>query len=696
MKSLFTLALVASFQLVSAQLDRALMPKAAAPTPIQLKSTESWTTNNGITVILSENHKLPKVSFDLTLGSTQDLEGEKAGLSDLTGSLVMSGTTNRSKDQLDKEIDFLGATLNASSSNVYLSTLTKHLDRGLSLMADVTMNASFPEEEFQRISDQFRSGMVSLKSEASGMAGNATVKVNFPKHPYGEVMTFSTLASISLSDVKAFYKSRFTPQGAYLVVVGDITRAQVDQYLNTYFGTWQGQKPVVKEFKDPVKSNGNQVYFVNKPGAVQSVIQVSFPVPLRMGNLNNLPMSVLNDVLGGGGFGTRLMQNLREDKAFTYGCYSSLNNQDLGGWISISGNFRNAVTDSAIQEIVKELNNLVENPIATDEIELTKAVKNGSFARSLERPQTIARFAYNIKRYNLPEDYYKTYLQRLDSVGAADLSRLAKAYIKPNNFNIVVVGNEAVLEKIKRFDSDGKVTLLDEFGDVKIDRTPSDMNPNEILEQYVLAMTQSSNLAAAAKKIKKIKTVVQKASMTSDKIPFPLTSFELYTNQGVRAEKIEFNGQVAQSKYYDGTTGYEKSMQTGKVAFDDNKLKAARLETALFPEMDWMKPENARYITIMGVEQENNKQYYAIKVSSDAENESIHYYEKGTFKKWKTVKTIVNKGESFTATTEYDEYLPVKGLLFPHKSVMNAGEITFTMKTEEIKVNAKVNVADFQ
>ena len=137
-------------------------------------------------------------------------------------------------------------------------------------------------------------------------------------------------------------------------------------------------------------------------------------------------------------------------------------------------------------------------------------------------------------------------------------------------------------------------------------------------------------------------------------------------------------------------------MQTGKVAFDDNKMKAARLETALFPEMDWMKPENARYLTIMGIEQENNKQYYAIKVSSDAENESIHYYEKGTFKKWKTVKTIVNKGESFTATTEYDEYLPVKGLLFPHKSVLNVGEMTFTTKTEEIKVNAKVNVADFQ
>ncbi|MFM7386684.1 MAG: M16 family metallopeptidase, partial [Bacteroidota bacterium] len=341
------------------------------------------------------------------------------------------------------------------------SVLTKHLDQGLSLMADVTKNASFPEDEFKRISDQLRSGMVSLKSEAGGMVGNATVKVNFPKHPYGEVMTFTTLNAITLSDVKEFYRSHFTPQGAYLVIVGDINRAQAEKMINTYFGTWQGPKPVVAEYKDPVKSNGNQVYFVNKPGAVQSVIQVSFPIPMRMGNQDQLAMSVLNDVFGGSGFGTRLMQNLREDKAFTYGCYSGLNNQDLGGWISISGNFRNAVTDSAIQEIINELNRLLNETITTPELELTKAVKNGSFARSLERPQTIARFAYNISKYKFPEDYYRNYLQRLESIDAAELSRMAKTYIKPNNYNIVVVGNESVLDKIKAFDSDGKVTKLD-------------------------------------------------------------------------------------------------------------------------------------------------------------------------------------------------------------------------------------------
>jgi predicted Zn-dependent peptidase len=696
MKYLLTFVLLGALGLVYGQLDRSIMPKPTPAPQIQIKPTETWTTANGITVILSENHKLPKVSFDLTLGSGATLEGEKAGLSELAGSLVMSGTSNRSKDQLDKEIDFLGASLSASASNVYLSVLTKHLDQGLSLMADVTKNASFPEDEFKRISDQLRSGMVSLKSEAAGMAGNATVKVNFPKHPYGEVMTFTTLDAITLSDVKEFYKSHFTPQGAYLVIVGDINRAQAEKMINTYFGTWQGPKPIITEYKDPVKSNGNQVYFVNKPGAVQSVIQVSFPIPMRMGNQDQLAMSVLNDVFGGSGFGTRLMQNLREDKAFTYGCYSGLNNQDLGGWISISGNFRNAVTDSAIQEIINELNRLLNETITTPELELTKAVKNGSFARSLERPQTIARFAYNISKYKFPEDYYRNYLQRLESIDAAELSRVAKTYIKPNNYNIVVVGNESVLDKIKAFDSDGKVTKLDEFGDVKLDRTPSDMGVNEVLEKYVLAMTQSTTLVQAQKKIGKVKNVMQKASLSSDKIPFPLKSFDLYTSAGVRAERIEFNGNVAQSKYYDGMTGFEKNMQTGKTPFDDNKMKAAKLEKALIPEMDWMKTENATVVSMMGIEQENKKEYYVIRVSTDPKNESLHYYEKGTFLKWKTVKTVVNKEESFNAITEYSDYRAVKGLMFPYQSVLNAGSMTFTQKIDEILVNGKVNVAEFQ
>jgi len=692
----YSILLLVTLSLTSliGQVDRSIMPKAATPTPIQLKESEVWTTKNGIIVILSENHKLPKVSFDLTLGYNPSLEGKKAGLSELTGSLIMSGTTNRTKDQLDKEVDFIGATLNASSSGVFLSTLTKHLEKGLGLMADIAMNSSFPESEFNRIVDQFKSGLISLKSEAKQMAQNAEAKVNFPNHPLGEVMTLATLQSIKIDDVKNYYKQNFTPKGAYLVIVGDITRAEADAYLEKYFGSWTGGNPTQSQFDDPIKSNGNQVYFVNKPGAVQSVIQVTFPIPMRMGNQDNLKMTVLNDVFGGSGFGTRLMQNLREDKAFTYGCYSGLNYNNNGGWISVSGNFRNDVTDSAITEIVNELNRLLSEDIKADELDLTKATKNGSFARSLERPQTIARFAYNIQRYGLPANYYKTYLQQLDAITTADLRAVANQYITPNNFNIIVVGNESVLDKIKRFDSDGKVTKLDEFGDVKVEKLPADISLNELLTKVVLTSTGTSTIKAANKKLAKIKSLVQTSSLISDKIPVPLTSTSYYTSKGIQADKMEFNSTVVQKQYFDGSSGYQFNMQTGRQEMTADEIAMANIERGIIPEINWLTASNIKP-ELTGIEEENGTLYYVVKIQAGTNSEVYNYYNKATLRKDKSIKVVNNNGESMTSVTEYSDYKEESGILLPHKSVVNLGPITFNVTVNSVTINGEVDLKDF-
>ncbi len=694
MRTLIALSLLFSLSILRAQVDRSIMPKPATPAQIQLPETEMWRTKNGMIVILSENHKLPKVSFDLTLGYNPGLEGAKAGINELTGSLIMSGTKSRSKDQLDKEIDFIGASLSASATNISLSTLTKHLDKGLALMSDLTMNASFPESEFKRVVDQYKSGLVSLKSEGGAMANNATVKVNFPNHPYGEVTTFTSLAAISLADVQLYYKENFTPQGAFLVIVGDINRTQAEKYIDTYFGSWTGGVPSQPQFTDPQKSDGNQVYFVNKPGAVQSVIHVTFPLSMRMGNPDMLKMSVLNDVFGGSGFGTRLMQNLREDKAFTYGCYSGLNTQNNGGWITVSGNFRNDVTDSAIREIVNELNRLVAEEIKSEELELTKAVKNGSFARSLERPQTIARFAYNIQKYGMPNDYYKTYLKQLNDITTEDLKKISQTYLKPNNFNIIVVGNESVLDKIAAFDSDGNVVKLDEFGDVKMDKKPSDLSLDALLTQIVLNTTGTGNLEAAKKKISKVKTLVQKSSMTTEQIPFPLQNVSIYTNKGIKAEKVEVQGNVAQKQYFNGKEGYQFSMQTGKKSLSAIEIEMESTEMGVVPELLWLtsvkKPE------LRGIEMENGAYYYVLKFTFGSEAEVYYYYEKNSLQKAKTVRVMNKDGESQTAITTYSDFKEVNGIKFPHKSIANLGPLTLNITVDTLTINGKVDLKEFE
>jgi predicted Zn-dependent peptidase len=454
MKKLILTTILSLPLFLSAQIDRSIQPKAGNAPIININDSEVFTLENGITVILSENHKVPRVSFDLVMGSDPRMENDKAGLADMAGSLILSGTTNRTKDQLDKEIDYIGANLTADKSSMTLSCLTKHMNTGLSLMSDVLFNANFPESEVERIRNQNKDGLISMKSDGSSMANNATVKINFPNHPFGEVMTEESLLSISREEIMAYYAANFTPNGSYLVIVGDISKEEAMNVTKKYFSSWSGKPAFKNDLGFGKKAKGNQVYFVKKPGAVQSVVYITFPIEMKSGDKNQLPLNVLNGILGGGGFGTRLFQNLREDKAYTYGCYSTVTVTENGSWMSAGGNFRNAITDSAIIEILKEFDVITTELVKDEELSLTKSSMSGNFGRSLERPQTIARFALNIKKNNLESDYYKTYLQRLDAVSKEDVLAMAKKYFTAKNCNIIVVGNEEIIGNLTKFDSD--------------------------------------------------------------------------------------------------------------------------------------------------------------------------------------------------------------------------------------------------
>lgn len=464
MKSLYLFLILIVSNSIFAQLDRSIRPNAAPAKKINIPTSQVFKLSNGITVILSENHKIPKVSFELSMEATPSLEGDKAGLADFTGSLLMSGTSNRSKDQLDREIDFIGANIYAGSSGISMYCLTKHLDKGLELMTDVLYNVNFPESEIERIRKKNMSELQSTKANAGKMARNATLAVNFPGHPLGEIMTETTLQNITRDDLLNYYQKTFTPKGSYLVVVGDITRAQTEELVNIYFASWNGEPLYESALGKGQFDEGNRVIFVKKPGAVQSVVYVTFPIDIRSGDKDQLALTVLNGILGGGGFGTRLMQNLREDKAFTYGCYSSLNITENGSWMSAGGNFKNAVTDSAITEILKEFGNIIDSQVTDEEISLTKNNMAGSFARSLEQPQTVARFALNTSKFNLAPDYYQNYLQMLEKVSKEDVLRVAQQYFTAKNCHIIVVGNEEIVPNLLPFDSDGRIEKLNAFG----------------------------------------------------------------------------------------------------------------------------------------------------------------------------------------------------------------------------------------
>ena len=688
MKKIFTILLAVSPFFVTAQVDRSKQPVPGKAPVINIKDSEVFRTDNGITVILSENHKLPRVSFDLVMGS--DPRMAKAGLSDMAGSLIMSGTSNRTKDQLDKEVDYIGASLSADNSSITLSCLTKHVTKGLDLMSDVLLNASFPESEVERIRKQNQNNLTSTKSDAASMATNATVKVNFPNHPFGEVMTEESLNSITREDIINYYKSNFTPNGSYLVIVGDITKEEAKKMVESYFGSWKGGEMFKSDLGNGKPANGNQVFFVKKPGAVQSVVYVTFPMKIKTGDKDQLALSVLNGILGGGGFGTRLFQNLRENKAYTYGCYSTLNVTENGSWMSAGGNFRNAVTDSAITEILKEFAVITTDLVKDDELSLTKSSMSGGFARSLERPQTIARFALNIIKNKLDQDYYKSYLQRLDAVTKEDVLAMAKKYFTAKNCNIIVVGNEEIVEKLKVFDSDGKVQFLDPFGNPLKEGKPADITKEQLFDKYISVVTQTKNSKELAKKMKKFKSFESKTELSNPQFPAPFMMTNYWVSANVEAQKLEGMGAVMQKSYFDGKAGYVYSQ--GKRTEMTNEEIAKKSKTpGIFPELHH-KEQN---FTLTGIENIDGKEMYVVK-QIDGEEESFIYYDKTSFLKVKVV-SIRKQGEETSETTiTYADYKDVGGFLFPHTTSIGFGPFVMTGKVTSIVLNKKPDLSSFK
>jgi predicted Zn-dependent peptidase len=606
----------------------------------------------------------------------------------------MSGTNNRSKDKLDAEVDYIGATLSADGESMYLSCLTKHVEKGLTLMTDVLFNANFPDSEFERIKKQNESALLSAKSSPDEMSDNAERKANFPNgHPYGEIMTEATLAAINKADVESYFKKVFTPRGSYLVIVGDVNKAQATEMVNKFFSTWKGGPVYKAELGEGQFNKGNRVIFVKKPGAVQSKVTVTFPVKMKPGQPNQLPLTVTNGILGGGGFGTRLMQNLREDKAYTYGCYSGIDITDNGSWFSASGNFRNDVTDSAIVQILKELDNIGNSYVKESEINLTKSAMAGGFARSLENPQTIARFALNIIENNLPKDYYQTYLKRLDAINTENILEMAQTYFTSKNCNIIVVGNEEIIEKLRVFDADGKIEMFDAFGNVAKEIKPADITKEQLIDKYVFATTGTTSMKAANKAIKKVKSVKQVMEMSAQQIPAPLTMTTYFVAPNKEAMKIEMQGMMIQKEYFDGKAGASSNMQTGKKELTAEEISSKQKSAGLFPELTYAT--SGMKVELVGIEEVNNTDAYVLKIV-DGDKQSFDYYDTKNFMKIKSVSIQKEGEEVIEASRSFSDFKAVNGLIFPHKMTLMMGELGLEGKVITIEINGTVEETTFK
>lgn len=666
-----------------------------APAPgtapkVQIGNAETFKIDNGLTVILVENHKLPKVSYRIFVDYDPVLEKEAAGYLEMTGDLLSKGTKTRTKLQIDEQVDFLGATLFSDANGVNGSCLSKHSDKLLAIMADVLINPVFPQEELDKSKKRSESNLASQKDDANAIAGNVASILRYGKdHPYGEIMTEATLAKINLEQIKSHYNSYFKPNIAYLVVTGDVTKAQVEKQAKQYFGKWAAGDVPTHNYGIPRPPEKTVVDFVHKPGAVQSVINITYPIDLQPGTPDVIRSRVANTVLGGY-FNSRLNNNLREGHGWTYGSGSSLNPDRLVGSFNASASVRNAVTDSSIIEALKEMRRLSTEKVAKDEIQVVKNVMAGNFSRSLEEPGTVATFALNTARYKLSADYYEKYLEVLQNVSIEEVQAMAKKYINPDRAHILVVGNrDEVAERLKQFSSDGKTNFYDAFGNpVKPANAvlPPGLTAEMVVEDYLNAIGGRT----------KINTINDLQSTATMQVRGPAFGINTYQKGGNKiAIEMSMNGQLMNKQLFDGNEGFQSAMGQAESLEGEalNDLK----EQAIFSKEAGYKYGGYKLL-LKGIEEVNGSNAYVVEVERPDGKKITEFYDTKTSLKVREVSTGKGMdGNPSTQTVEMTDYQEANGVKIPRSmTVSGVFPVPFKVTVTEIKVNQGVDDAVFK
>ncbi len=661
--------------------------QAPSPRPapvINLGKATTFTLDNGLEVIVVQNNKIPQVSFQISLKNDPILEGDKTGLVDMAGDLLGRGTTTKSKAEIDEAVDFIGAQFSTYSTGIYASSLTKHSDKLLEVITDVLYNPAFKAEELDKIKKQTLSGLESNKAEPNAINSNVRSRVVYGDgHPYGEIQKPEHVERISLDDTKAYYENFFIPNNAFLVIVGDITPDNAKNIANKYFSKWQRKafKPI--KHRQVELPESTQVHFADKDGAVQSVISISYAVDLKPGAPDAITASVLNSILGGS-FSSRLMQNLREDKAYTYGARSSLSPDQVVANFNATANVRNEVTDSSVHEFLYELERIRNTPVSEAELQSIKSYMTGQFARSLESPQTIARFALSIAKFGLPADYYETYLQKLNSVTVQDVHQAAQKYIRPDRAHIVITGNKSeVADKLLKFDSDGKIDFYDAFGEKvaykEID-IPTGVTPESIINDYINALGAKSQLDM-------LKTLA--ITMNGDIMGQSLTMQTYQEQPGKYAMTVGSGPMIFQSQKFNNGKAMTSQMGQKEIVTHGELFEELQSNTKVFPQLSYIN--DGYTLELTGIDKVGEENAYAIQLTSPSGKKTKEYYSMSNGLLIKTVQTQDGPSGPMAISIIYSDYKSVEGIMMPHSVTMEgAMPMPITLKAEKIEINKEI------
>ncbi len=436
---------------------------------VKLPKAEEATLPNGTRVMLLENHKVPTFTMQMVIlsGGLAD-KPDYRGLAQFTAALLREGTTTRSSRDIAEQVDALGATLVAGSglasitTNVSTSGLVENLDQTLDIFADVVRNPTFPQAEVDKYRTRTLQSLQVQRSSPQFLAQEQFSRAIYGNHPGALVAPpAESLKKLSSKDLMEFHSANYRPNNAILAITGDVTLKEIMPKLEKVFGDWKrGDIPTVSIPQAPEQS-AQHIFLIDRPGSVQTVLMLG-NLGIERTSSDYFPLLLADRILGGGP-AARLFLNLREDKGYTYGAYSSFSGSKFRGtWVS-SSEVRTEVTEGAMKEFMYELKRLRDEKVTADELENAKRAIIGSFALSLEQPQGLLQNIITQKLYGLPADYWDTYPQKVAAVTVDDVQRVAQKYVDLDKIQIVAVGDAskardvlAKYGKVEVYDTDGK------------------------------------------------------------------------------------------------------------------------------------------------------------------------------------------------------------------------------------------------
>lgn len=657
-------------------------PKPGPSPVVNIKKPQTFVLANGMKVLVVENHKLPRVSFNLTLDNAPFTEGNKKGVDELTSSLIGNGTKKTTKEAFNEEIDFYGASINFSSSGAYASSLSKYSGRVLELLAEGALQPNFTQTEFDKEKAKLIEGLKADEKSVPAIASRVVDVLAFGKnHPSGEYLSEETVKNVTLEDVQANYATYFVPENAYLVIIGDIKFKETKEAVEKLFGGWKKQAAPKSTYPNPENVSKLQIDFVDVPNAVQSEISLVNTVNLKMSDPDFFPAVIANQILGGD-FNSYLNMNLREQHAWTYGASSSIGSGKYTTKFKASSAVRNTVTDSAVVQFIKEIKRIRTEKVSADVLKNVKAGYIGRFVMQVEKPQTVARYALNIETEKLPADFYEKYIQTINNVTADDIYRVANKYFLLDNMRIVITGKGSdVINGLEKLQI--PIFYFDKYGNpvekpATQKEAPAGITAKTVFENYLKAI-------GGEKAVSDVKTLAMTGTTTVPQAPGPLTFTSKLDSKGKMMVSLAM-GTVNLMKQVVNEKGAYIEQQGQRKNLTGEDLIDMKANAAPFEELQLAKRTDLK---VDRIEPVNGSDAYVIK-----DGKTTYYYDVKSGLKTAKGKVREQGGKSSSQITNFNDYREVKGIKVPFNLVQNVG-FELDIKMSEIKINEGVSEKDF-